>query len=402
MAWDYTLTCTLDAGAIPLTDVAGFSIAYGKNEPISGYTAGTCRMELYNNDGKYTPGGGGTHEDETYIGKAFKLTASVDGASYSVGPPVVFQGVIQDVDLQILDTKQSRLIITVVDRLGQLSQINIADSAGAAVPFNGATVDAQINQIMDYQSIGQHNDEVKIVGNATGKSTNQTLSHTGSAGQLAHLLAQTDGGDLCCRQGAAFDASYYGNVLTFKAQGAIPQNTTVTFDDTGAGSTFAFTHLDIGIRGENLVTQAIMQRQGGTAQRARSDSGTITAFGLKGLTRTGLLNADDTGAAALASAIIAKQQKPSTVIKSVQFTITTSDDNGGLFTYTVLDQCDVKYKTPPGTGAQQTYNGMIIGVRWDITPARTVGTFILADAQTQTLFILNNSLYGKLGTGILG
>ena len=402
MAWDYTLTCTLDAGAIPLTDVAGFSIAYGKNEPISGYTAGTCRMEIYNNDGKYTPNGGGTHEDETYIGKAFKLTASVSGASYAVGPPVVFQGVIEDVDLQIFDTKQSRLIITVVDRLGQLSQINIADSAGAAVAFNGATVEAQINQIMDYQSIGQHNDEVKIVGNATGKSTNQTLSHTGSAGQLAHLLAQTDGGDLCCRQGAAFDASYYGNVLTFKPQGAIPQNTTVTFDDTGAGSTFAFTHLDIGIRGENVVTQAIMQRQGGSAKRARSSDATITAYGLKGLTRTGLLNADDAGVTTLADQIIAKQQKPSTVIKSVQFTITTTDDNGGLFTYTVLDQCNVKYKTPPGTGAQQTYNGMIIGVRWNITPARTVGTFILADAQTQTLFILDNSLYGKLGTGILG
>ena len=154
MAWDYTLTCTLDAGAIPIGDVAGFQIGYGKNEPIAGYGAGSCTMELYNNDGKYTPGGGGTHEDETYIGKAFKLTASVSGASYSVGPPVVFQGIIQDVDLQITDTKQSRLLITVVDRLAQLSQINIADSSGAAVAFNGATVESPSQSTAILSSVG--------------------------------------------------------------------------------------------------------------------------------------------------------------------------------------------------------------------------------------------------------
>ena len=402
MAWSYTLTCTLDAGAIPLADVAGFSINYGKTEPISPYSAGTCIMELLNNDGKYTPGGGGTHSNETYIGKAFRLQGPETGASYSVGPPVVFQGVIQDVDLQIIDTKQSRLYITVVDRLGELSQINLSNSDGSAVAFTAARVDLQLNEIMAYQSVGQSGDAVKVLGNANGKATNTGLSHSGPAGTLAQLLAQTDGGDFCCRQGAAFDAGYYGNVLTFKAQGTPPSNTTVTFDDAGGGSTHAFTNLDIGIRGENMVTQASMQRTGGTAQRARSVASVITDFGVKGLTRTGLLNDSDGGVLTLANQIVAKGSKQSLVVKTVSWVMRPPDSNGPVFNYTILDQCNVKYKTPPGTGAQQTYKGMIIGVRWDITPERTVGHFTLADALQETLFILNNGLYGKLNTGILG
>ena len=145
-----------------------------------------------------------------------------------------------------------------------------------------------------------------------------------------------------------------------------------------------------------------MQRTGGTAQRARSVASVITDFGVKGLTRTGLLNDSDGGVLTLANQIVAKGSKQSLVVKTVSWVMRPPDSNGPVFNYTILDQCNVKFKTPPGTGAQQTYKGMIIGVRWDITPERTVGHFTLADALQETLFILNNGLYGKLNTGILG
>jgi hypothetical protein len=61
MAWAYSLTFALDAGSVALSDVAGFSCTYGKRAEAASYAAGVGTLELFNNDGKYTPGGGGTH-----------------------------------------------------------------------------------------------------------------------------------------------------------------------------------------------------------------------------------------------------------------------------------------------------------------------------------------------------
>ncbi len=127
MAWVYNLTFALDAGSVALSDVAGFTCKYGKTAEAASYSAGVGTLELYNNDGKFTPGGGGTFTDENWVGKAFRLYVSDSEKVYAYGPSTVFAGVVEDIDLKIIDTKQSRLTVKIIDRLGQLSQMMLGD-----------------------------------------------------------------------------------------------------------------------------------------------------------------------------------------------------------------------------------------------------------------------------------
>ncbi len=157
MAWVYNLTFALDAGSVALSDVAGFTCKYGKTAEAASYSAGVGTLELYNNDGKFTPGGGGTFTDEEWIGKAFRLYVSDSEKVYAYGPPTVFAGVVEDIDLKIIDTKQSRLTVKIIDRLGQLSQMMLGDpDDSGGIAFTGANVSAQLDEIMDYQTVGQH------------------------------------------------------------------------------------------------------------------------------------------------------------------------------------------------------------------------------------------------------
>ena len=403
MAWVYNLTFALDAGSVALSDVAGFTCKYGKTAEAASYSAGVGTLELYNNDGKFTPGGGGTFTDEEWIGKAFRLYVSDSEKVYTYGPPTVFAGVVEDIDLKIIDTKQSRLTVKIIDRLGQLSQMMLGDpDDSGGIAFTGANVSAQLDEIMDYQTVGQHGDEWVVVdGTNVGRTTQTGLKHEGSAGKVAQLLGQTDGGDVFCRQGRMLDADYQFNNLCFRPQGTPSFTTAFTFDDSGAGGTYLFRNLDVLVGGATVWTMAQMQRQGGDEQTAKADASLISAYGLRGLRRTGLLNDTDAATADMAAAWVGQHQKPSVHVAQITTQpLRPGDGDDPLFDLSIMDLATVKYTTPGG-GSQQTYEGVVIGVKWDITPDAAVGTFSLAKGDDLAAFILDSALYGVLDTNRL-
>ena len=403
MAWVYNLTFALDAGSVALSDVAGFTCKYGKAAEAASYSAGVGTLELYNNDGKFTPGGGGTFTDEEWIGKAFRLYVSDSEKVYAYGPPTVFAGVVEDIDLKIIDTKQSRLTVRIIDRLGQLSQMMLGDpDDSGGIAFTGANVSAQLDEIMDYQTVGQHGDEWVVVDDTNvGRTTQTGLKHEGSAGKVAQLLGQTDGGDVFCRQGRMLDANYQYNNLCFRPQGTPSFTTAFVFDDSGAGGTYLFRTLDVLVGGATVWTMAQMQRQGGDEQTAKASAALISSYGLRGLRRTGLLNDTDAATADMAAAWVGQHQKPSVHVSRITTQpLRPGDGDDPLFDLSIMDLATVKYTTPGGV-SQQTYEGVVIGVSWNITPDAAVGTFSLAKGDDLAAFILNSALYGVLDTNRL-
>ena len=403
MAWAYSLTVALDAGSVALSDVAGFSCTYGKRAEAASYAAGVGTLELFNNDGKFTPGGGGTFSDEEWIGKAFRLFVSDSAKSYTYGPPTVFAGVVEDIDLKIIDTTQSRLTVKIIDRLGQLSQMMLGDpDDSGGIAFTGANVSTQLNEIMDFQTVGQYADDWVVVdGTNVGRTTQTGLKHEGSAGKVAQLLGQTDGGDVFCRQGRMLDANYQFNNLCFRPQGTPSFTTAFTFDDAGAGGTYLFRDLDVLVGGETVWTMAQFERQGGDEQTAKAAASFINAYGLRGLRRTGLLNDTDAATADLAAAWVGAHQKPSVHVAQITTQpLRPGDGDDPLFDLSIMDLATVQYTTPGG-GSQQTYEGVVIGVTWNVTPDAAAGTFRLAKGDDLAAFILNSALYGVLDTNRL-
>ena len=403
MAWAYSLTFALDAGSVALSDGAGFSCTYGKRAEAASYSAGVGTLELFNNTGKFTPGGGGTHSAEEWVGKAFRLFVSDSAKSYTYGPPTVFAGVVEDIDLKIMSTKESRLTVKIIDRLGQLSQMMLGDpDDSGGIAFTGANVSTQLNEIMDFQTVGQYADDWVVVdGTNVGRTTQTGLKHEGSAGKVAQLLGQTDGGDVFCRQGRMLDANYQFNNLCFRPQGTPSFTTAFTFDDAGAGGTYLFRDLDVLVGGETVWTMAQFERQGGDEQTAKAAASFINAYGLRGLRRTGLLNDTDAATADLAAAWVGAHQKPSVHVAQITTQpLRPGDGKDALFDLSIMDLATVKY-TPPGGGSQQTYEGVVIGVTWNVTPDAAVGTFRLAKGDDLAAFILNSALYGVLDTNRL-
>jgi hypothetical protein len=274
------------------------------------------------------------------------------------------------------------------------------DSGGIA--FTGANVSAQLDEIMDFQTVGQHGDSWVVVdGTNVGRTTQTGLKHEGSAGKVAQLLGQTDGGDVFCRQGRMLDANYQFNNLCFRPQGTPSFTTAFTFDDAGAGGTYLFRNFDVLVGGETVWTMAQFQRQGGDEQTAKAAASFISAYGLRGLRRTGLLNDTDAATADLAAAWVGAHQKPSVHVAQITTQpLRPGDGDDDLFNLSIMDLATVKYTTPGG-GSQQTYEGVVIGVTWNITPDAAVGTFRLAKGDDLAAFILNSALYGVLDTNRL-
>jgi len=144
-----------------------------------------------------------------------------------------------------------------------------------------------------------------------------------------------------------------------------------------------------------------MQRQGGDEQTAKASAALISSYGLRGLRRTGLLNDTDAATADMAAAWVGLHQKPSVHVSRITTQpLRPGDGDDPLFDLSIMDLATVKYTTPGG-GSQQTYEGVVIGVKWDITPDAAVGTFSLAKGDDLAAFILDSALYGVLDTNRL-
>ena len=66
--------------AVPVSDVLGVSIRYGKKGDQLSYSGGQARIQLANFDSAYTPDAGGTYSNARFLGVEVKLYADVTGA----------------------------------------------------------------------------------------------------------------------------------------------------------------------------------------------------------------------------------------------------------------------------------------------------------------------------------
>ena len=91
-SWNWTLDLQptdADGGsspaAVPVGDVQGASIRYGKNGDALSYSGGSMVLQLDNTDSKYTLGGGGTYSNAQFLGASCKLAVNV--ADSAAGAP---------------------------------------------------------------------------------------------------------------------------------------------------------------------------------------------------------------------------------------------------------------------------------------------------------------------------
>jgi len=414
--------------AVPVSDVLGASITTGKNGDALSYSGGTMVLTLDNSSrtgSKYTPNGGGAYSNSEFLGKTCKLTTDVSGAgapTWTHGAPAAFAGVVTDVAWTFDNRFESVMTVTVSDALTMLGTLSFAEvDSGNGLDIAQGSAEATLNSILTAANgVSSQITQTAVVNPSgdAGKTMQAIVDYVGTAGELVQLVEQSDGGDVFVRHSLPIDGTTPYNALCFRTRGQQTISDAVTgvtglyplnlWDDSltpSGDEPHAFMRIDFASGATASYSQVEFTSVGGTAQKASVSAANLDAFGGRSLSRSGLLALNDTATLDLANAFL--NQYGVGVIaplatRAIQLPPITEGDNDGyqLCKYGIGDSCSIHLR-PAGATSTIVINGVVSGVRWNITPGSSTMTVSLEDGDQTVGFILDSADFGVLNTNRL-
>ena len=248
MAWDYAIALQpkdkdggADPAAIPISRVLGVSIQYGKTAIATSYSAGRMLVELDNSDGALTPGGGGTWTNARFIGVECDLYTTVTGESPDLGDytPRFFSGNVTDVDIQLANKFDSRVILTCTDALGQLGTYfafcrfyDPINTEGAEVAFgdDALPTDGLMPFVLSLANSTQFTSDHYLINGGSSDQNVWAFPEFANIGDYLRKAIEAENGDFFVRHGLPIVRTATGkrNLLTYRAR----SGPTVTDDPT--------------------------------------------------------------------------------------------------------------------------------------------------------------------------
>lgn len=428
-SWNWTLDLQptdKDGGsspaAVPVGDVQGASIRYGKSGDALAYSGGSMTLQLDNTDSKYTPGGGGTYNNAQFLGASCKLAVNVTGTgapSWTHGPPAAFTGVVADVAWTFDGSFGSVMTLTVVDALTMLGTLSFAetDSGNGLDIASGSTAAAVTAVLVAARAVSEQITQTSVLNPSTdvGATLQAVSNYTGTAGALLEICALSSGGDVFVRHGlpvAASPSDY--NAVTFRALGQQTISDAVTgvtglvalnLWDTSLTSSgdepHEFATVDIASGTTASYSQVEYTSTGGTTQKANVGTTLINTFGARTLSRSGLLAVDNAATLGLAESFLNQYGvglTPPLATRGITLPPIIEGNNDGyeLVKFSVGDACRLNFR-PQGATATVSVSGVISGIGWQITPASATMTVSLEDGDQSVAFILDSATNGVLG-----
>jgi len=376
-------------GAIELTDVTSdvqnVAISRGRSKDLDSFFTGSCAIKLLNNSRKYE----NTNTSSPYypgIEPFIKMhvDATTDGGSTYED---LFVGFVADISLTYPDSNNSFATFTGFDAFMKINNTELVNQS-----FTSTDSGTLINNILD-------NDSVKFsTGNRdieTGISTMQALSGIDSNTlSLLQTIERSENGLLFMSKSGK---------LTFKNRHTtFPSTASITFSDDG--SDVPYTSVDY-INDDNEIYNIVnLTRTGGTTQ-TQEDVGSQLKYLIRTLTRTGLLNDNDTEVNDAALFLLGKFKDA--LLRFDNVTVNLVDLNTTnqnlILSSEVGDIVNVEL-TPPGSGSpsQITSLEVLDSITYNVTPDTFKVAYKLSSANQQAFLRLDNTLFGVLDTDKLG
>ena len=375
--------------AVPIGDVLGASVSYGKRGDALTYSGGTMVLELDNTTSKYTPDAGGTYSNARFLGVEVKLYADVTGAgapTWTHGAPAAFTGVVADIQYTFNDTYDATVTVTVVDALTMLGTLAFQSGLSVSSDTAEAELDAVLTAATTISAQIDQNAVVNPSGDA-GDTLQAVSGYTGTAGALLTTIEHSVGGDVYVRHGLPVVADGY-NSVTFRSRGQVPISEAVTGVNeltalnlwdarlaTSGTEPHYFLTVDFASGTTASYSQASFTSVGGTEQTANAN---IAAFGARNISRSGLLCTTDAQTLSVAESFLAQygtDGAPPLNVRNIGMQPIVEGDNDGwqLVKYSVGDACTLSLR-PEGSTATLEFEGVVSGIGWQITPNSSVQT----------------------------
>lgn len=363
--------------------VDSITTARGRNAQADQFQTGTLTMRLLDQNGDFNP----QNPSGPYYGlldpmRKVQITATYNGVTYPIfsGFITSYVTVWPDNAVDLVYTT-----ITAVDafRLAQNAQIATVASSPAG-QLSGARINAILDQI-GWPATMRDID--------AGLTTMQADPGTARTSLAAMQTVETS------EYGALYVDGYGSFVFQDRnvTAGSIGGTPTVFNDD---GTNIQYSEAKWILNDVLVYNEANVTRLGGTTQTA-SDAASIAKYFLHSYNQQNLLMQTDAVALQYAQAYVASRKDTSVRCDAIVLDLYTENYNNGITAALALDFFDpVTITTNQPGGSALTKSLQIFGVAMDIKPQRWRVTFTTLEPIIDA-FILNNSQYGILGTGVL-
>lgn len=395
---------------------------------------GTATVDLYNNDGALTPGGGGTYSSFDWFTLGITIFVST-----SSGTVTVFEGIITDFDLTD-DGRNSMVRITAVDgfTVGGSSQTTVATGATSV---NG-DLNYWINSFYNGNSTYINSVGMPKIGNPTSSTSGtdvgintsgmgtKNYSSSGRAGDFVNNVVMPSGPNFAwptyITTGSSTTTYGYSSARLYPIRSGAALK--FTFKQSPTAGQFPIQDLrrefnsDELYNTSNLTTIPIIADSTNYSTTA-SNSTSVGKYGTRQISLSSVLGASETGTdsqtrtAAGGKAIAERWANTYSdsefVTKSLVVTDSAMTSLGltGASSVTaykdlldiqtcLLQLSEITYK-PTGASSNTTDYGIIMSRQVDIKPSdiKIRVVFMVAD---RSAFILDNTYFGKLDQNRLG
>jgi len=376
-------------GATTLTDVTSdvqnVAISRGRSKDLDSFFTGSCAIKLLNNSRKYE----NTNTSSPYYPGIepfiiMHVDATTDGGSTYED---LFVGFVADINLTYPDSNNSFATFIGFDAFMKINNTELVDQS-----FSSTDSGTLINNILSSSTVkfSAANRDIE-----TGISTMQALSGiTDNTLSVLQTIERSENGLLFMSKSGK---------LTFKNRHTtFPSSASMIFSDDG--SDIPYTKVDYKNDDNEIYNIINLTRTGGTTQ-TQEDTGSQLKYLIRTLTRTALLNDNDTEVNDAALFLLGKYKNALLRFDNLEVNlkdISTGSQNS-ILASEVGDIVLVEL-TPPGSGtpSQLTSYETLDSISYSITPDTFKVTYQLSKAEQQAFMRLDNALFGHLDEDKLG
>lgn len=366
---DTTYVLAGDIATDITSDVISVTTRRGRSRWLDVITVGTAAFVTENRDGNYNPTGGGLYSDNVRPAKRVTI---------ATGSQPIFDGLIDDWDLNYFLDGEARATAYVSDTLARLGRIQL-DGHTTSSQLSGA----RVNAILDRAEVDF---PAALRDVETGQTTLQADTISAGTDVLSYLqlVAKTEAGRLF----AAADG-----VLTFlERDSAVDTSNVPQFRDDGTG--IPYEDIAVTVGSDLLFNRAVVTRIGGTTQ-IEDNAASQALYDIRTLTQSDLLFNSDVDAESYAEYLVNKYATPEVRFSTVTVSLAslTTEQAATVCGIELGDPIQVVY-TPPG-GTQIDRYVLVEGVEHSIDTSNHRVVFRTSSLQ-ETAFTLDDAVLGVL------
>ena len=354
--------------------VKNFSIARGRRNDFAAFPAGQAVVEFNNHDRAFDP----LYAESPFAGNIIPRRQ----IRISSGGIVQFVGWINDWNLDYLVNGDSVVSVVAVDATSIFAKQTIT---GFTPPeeLSGA----RINRILGLGDVGWA-EEFRDIDAGQQLLGNQAIEDNSNALQYLQTVSQSEPGSLFIDK--------TGNV-TFRDRNNFPTSDTTTFL---GGTGIPFQNIAVVYGSENLYNEIQVSRLGGGTAVA-FDPASQADYGIKNLTISDLLMADDDQALQLALVYAQRYSQPEYHFDSVEINVMklTPAQQAEILDLDIGSIARIEF-TPNGIGEPIVRFTEIIGINKTVGP-QTHFITLGFQALDFTALILDDAVFGRLDSGVL-